>query len=794
MPATSPPRFRLLPTLGILALAWLALAWPWLSGAVTVPWDSKAHFQPQLSFLAESLRSGESPFWTPYVFSGHPQIADPQSLIFSPPFLLMALLNPSPGLQALDSAVYLALLAGASAIVLYFRDRRWHEAGAIVAALSFAFGGAAAWRIQHVGQVVSVAWLPIALWLLDRALARASWGYGLAAGVAAGLMLLGRDQVAFLGVLVLAAYALTRIASGWRTGALRRAAKPLAAGALGGLLTVAVPLVMTLLVAADSNRPEITLVEAGKGSLHPWSLLTAVIPHLFGISRPLTDYWGPPSPDWGPVDLYLARNMATFYFGMVPMLALALVPLLWRFRARFTGVAQPDGVPVDPHRGDGMFLFATFAALMIYSLGRYTPFFGIVFQVIPGIDRFRRPADALFVACAMGSMSSGYGIHRWLQEPNFRLSPLAKAIGAALVAAILAAGGALAYATGKLEASAMPLAAAACFIAAAMLTMIVLRRLRDRAVLAAAIAALALTADLGWNNAPNESTGLTPETYDVLRPDTGNAAIAMLKDLTAVSRGPDRIDRVELVGVDFHWPNASLTHKLHHTLGYNPVRSAAYSKGFGARDHIAGPDQRLFTPLVPSYKSLLVDLAGLRYIATGIPMEQVYAVAMPPSRMPQVAFDPADFPLVGRTQEAFIYENPRALPRVLFVGNALQADFDSMLKTGRWPDGFNPRETVLLDRLINPREAEERPGPRSVRIVSYRNTEVVIEAVSENGGFVVLNDSWDDWWRVEVNGAPAEIERANVMFRAVAVPAGTATVRFVYRPFRGAMGEVLRSK
>jgi hypothetical protein len=59
--------------------AWLALSWPWLSGAVTIPWDAKAHFHPQLQFLAASWHKGLSPFWTPYVFSGSPQVADPQS-------------------------------------------------------------------------------------------------------------------------------------------------------------------------------------------------------------------------------------------------------------------------------------------------------------------------------------------------------------------------------------------------------------------------------------------------------------------------------------------------------------------------------------------------------------------------------------------------------------------------------------------------------------------------------------------------------------------------------------------
>ena len=33
---------------------WLVFAWPWLSGRVTIPWDGKAHFAPQVQFLAAS--------------------------------------------------------------------------------------------------------------------------------------------------------------------------------------------------------------------------------------------------------------------------------------------------------------------------------------------------------------------------------------------------------------------------------------------------------------------------------------------------------------------------------------------------------------------------------------------------------------------------------------------------------------------------------------------------------------------------------------------------------------------
>jgi hypothetical protein len=61
----------------MLALAALVIGWPWLSGRVTIPWDAKAGFLPQIQFMAQSLARGESPSWLPFAFSGHPQVADP---------------------------------------------------------------------------------------------------------------------------------------------------------------------------------------------------------------------------------------------------------------------------------------------------------------------------------------------------------------------------------------------------------------------------------------------------------------------------------------------------------------------------------------------------------------------------------------------------------------------------------------------------------------------------------------------------------------------------------------------
>src|ERR1051325_1449082 len=173
----------LLLTLGLYALAFLLPAWPWLSGAVTIPWDAESQFRPQLSFLARSLATGQSPFWTPNVFAGWPQINDPQSLIFSPLHVLLAYFDAAPSALAFDRVTFALLFLGGLGIILFFRDRGWHPAGALVAALAFAFGGSANARLQHTSQIISLAWFALTLWLLARTLDRGSWRLGLAGGL-----------------------------------------------------------------------------------------------------------------------------------------------------------------------------------------------------------------------------------------------------------------------------------------------------------------------------------------------------------------------------------------------------------------------------------------------------------------------------------------------------------------------------------------------------------------------------------------------------------------------------------
>lgn len=743
------------------------MVWPWLSGRVTIPWDAKAQFLPQIQFLAQSLAHGESPFWAPYVFSGQNQIADPQSMIFSPPFLLLALVNGNPSAWAVDVTTLLAGLAGAVALLLWFRDQGWHWAGALMAGLTFAFGASMAWRLQHTGQVLSLAYWPIALLALDRTLARRSYGYGAALGLVAAAIVLGRDQVALLVLYLLAAFALWRLLGAGRSRAKFLSVLPqLSLAALVTIAVAAVPVVLTALLASDSNRPSIDLDGAGRGSLHPALLLTALIPQIFGAAFRMEDYWGPPSFAWHDTGLYIAQNMGQIYIGLLPVLLIIIAATrrqLWAPEIRFFTMAL--------------------GIIVLYALGWYTPIFQVFYTLLPGVSFYRRPADATFLIGALAAVLAGYSLHKLFERPWETIAvqswiAAGVAAGMALVAALV-----LAVKIDRILLLPYPLIAAAV---CAILTIAALVLARPRLALEPCTAALILcgatAVDLAWNNGPSSSSGLPPAAYEVFNPQTNDPVIATLKAHVEAGRSDTRRDRIELLGLGFHWPNASLTHRLESTLGYNPVRSALYSRATGAGDNIGQPAERQFTPLLPSYKSLLVDMLGLRYVAAGAPLETI-----------DPKLRPGDWQLIGKVNEAWVYENSHALPRVSFAQRSIITDFDKLLTTGQWP-AFDPAKTVVLGSGHGSYFATggvSGEAAASVKLTHYGHDTVSVECQSNTGGYVVLNDIWHPWWYAEVDGQPAPVHRANVLFRAVEVAAGSHRVVFKFRPIRGAWEQLL---
>jgi hypothetical protein len=537
---------------------------------------------------------------------------------------------------------------------------------------------------------------------------------------------------------------------------------------VSGVIAIAiaiVPVVMSALLASDSNRPEIGFDYAGLGSLHPAHLLMLVFADLYGAADPAVVFWGPPSPVWsdtfGGRGLFLAQNMGQIYCGILAVLLIfgfgIARGLLWAREIRF--------------------FFIALIACLVYALGWYTPIFHLMYDVLPGVELFRRPADATFVVGLMIAINTGYLVHRLLSGtvPEERHSLL---IEIAFFACLVVAALVISTAAGRLGVAVVPIATGIAFAAAGIALIAVVPRLVPAYPMLAAVLVLAFTAgDLAWNKAPDESTGLPPSRYDALLPQTHDQTVALLEKKLAETAAPDRRDRVELIAIAYHWPNLGLARGFDHLFGQNPLRLRDFALTTGVKDTVADPEQRPFTPLFPSYRSALADLFGVRFILTGVPVERI-----------DPKLRPGDLDMIARTTDAYVYENPRALPRVMFVHDYRVVDFETIIRSG-WPTAVDPRHTLLLEH------APAHPpggaaGDGTARIVKYANTEVTVDTESAFGGFLLLNDAWHPWWRAEVDGAPAPILKADVLFRAVQVEPGRHRIRFVFHPFLGAWEEL----
>jgi hypothetical protein len=75
------------------------------------------------------------------------------------------------------------------------------------------------------------------------------------------------------------------------------------------------------------------------------------------------------------------------------------------------------------------------------------------------------------------------------------------------------------------------------------------------------------------------------------------------------------------------------------------------------------------------------------------------------------------------------------------------------------------------------------PGPPE-RIVYRRETE-------GDAGYLLIPDAWFPGWRAEVDGQPATVQRADVLFKAVFVPYWAQEVTLIYDPAWVRIGAVI---
>jgi hypothetical protein len=141
-----------------------------------------------------------------------------------------------------------------------------------------------------------------------------------------------------------------------------------------------------------------------------------------------------------------------------------------------------------------------------------------------------------------------------------------------------------------------------------------------------------------------------------------------------------------------------------------------------------------------------------------------------------------DHGLVYRSEDVAIYENHDVLPRVFMAYNARAVPDDTETLTILRSREFDPRREVLLAAEGVAATQAPTQGTERVELATYDSRQVVVKVQAPADGYLVLTDAWYPGWHVRVDGKEASLLRADLIFRAVHLPAGEHTVEFTYAP------------
>lgn len=332
--------------------------------------------------------------WSPYMNSGESRLGGLQSMRFMALRGIIYKLFPLP--TSIAWFIVLHIFFGSVGCYCFARTSGCGRIPALFAGLIFAVAteNASLVNAGHVLKLATIAFAPWAFYFLERGYRTQRVVWFAATGVVLAFQFFNTHwQIAFYTCIALGIYGVVSscmlLVDNSGPAGNKRPARLLLLNIIVLLFfigSVSISLVPLKSWSTETNRGAASGANQGKGgldreeammwSMPPEELVSLVVPGFFGYSRQEA---GPnpaniPAYYWGR----MVFTQTLTYMGVLPWL-LAILAFVWR-RDRVTWAAT------------GLILFG-----FLFSMGKYTPFYNVLFDHLPGIDRFRVPKMMMFV-------------------------------------------------------------------------------------------------------------------------------------------------------------------------------------------------------------------------------------------------------------------------------------------------------------------------------------------------------------------------------------------------------------
>ncbi len=745
----------------------------------------RSYGQPLWSMLKIDLSSAG---WNPYINSGHTNDGGMVSMQFHLYQRLLFGLIPAPASVAWFMVLHLFI--GGAGVYLYCRLAGCSRLAAFFGGFIFAFctENASLINAGHVMKIATISYTPWVFYFLERGFGSNRWFYYLCTSMVLAFQFFNTHwQIAFYTCLAVAVYGMMRILEEIYAGEpLRKAGQTLLMGVVMVLFFMAASAISLAPLAGwskDTNRGVHSGANQGKGGLDReeammWSLppeetVSLVIPGLLGLSR--QEGGDQPKPDqtyyWGR----MVFTQTASYFGLLPWLLLPL-PLLFK-NDRITKVA----------------LVAVVGGLL-FSMGKYTPFYQFLYDYLPGISRFRVPKMMLFMTAFGLAVLTARGIDLLRDEKTLSSPLLGRWFWWVL---------------------AFPLCLTVLHLVERLFGAAVREWLFDL---------------LSRPTRYQQGVGLVSQRWLNLERETGIAlALASLCSLLLLGVARHRLKAVPgillllvLLAGDLWRVNRQflvLTDPPNRTeTAVTPVMSLIKEQ-LQEGNPVVKPDKQV-RAMVPEYRVLLLgNRDPMSYANAGIPVlftsnavqkrrwqEYLDAFSLQSSMpdMMNVRWVVLDEQVYEQHRDRFgdryqpifcqsgevLLENRRVLPKAWLVTDLdIVNDPAARLERMKMPD-FDPSRKALVESAPEISVVwSEKPG--KVRLEQNQDELIRIQADVATSSLLVLGEKFQGGWKVTVDSRPAVIVPVNHILRGIYLTTGKHDVEFRFDPLPFRIGKWL---
>lgn len=658
---------------------------------------------PWVQFQAAELHQGRLPLWDPNHWGGQTLIGQLQPGTAYPLNWLLFSLPLRDGrirLGFLDA--YFVLIHFMAALFTYWlcRDLKRTRAASLIAGASYGFGGflgGVTWP-----QIVNGAvWAPLTfLFLLRSARGRRPWSSAALSGACAGMAFLsGHHIVPFLTLL-----------------------------AAGGVW---------LYFAVRFGRPDWKIVRLAALSLLFTVLVGAlqILPAYEYGRRAIRWVGAPDAITWNqPVPYSVHSEFSLQAYSLLGI----LVPGIHRHENPFIGLTAGSlaflAIAVGWKRRSVRLFAAVALGGLLFSLGRDIVFHGILYALVPALEKARQPGRAIFlfhfgiaalIACGIDELRSGVV---WLRRVAAGLAALGSLAIIICIGIVLANKSQVTF--------------------------------DDRIVLTGFVALLLAGLLFGVYRGNLSRGGLVVCLFGLLLVELGYGAGPALSQKTQATT----LNKLKLAG--------DVVAFLKRQPPYFRVEVDDQEIPYNFGDWNGLDDMGGYLPSVPLNvwrMGALADRTALYGVAYTVKKK-------PPAGAQQLVFE--------SPSGLKVYRNPGAFPRVWTVHQAV-----SIRPDGGVDRSLDPRNVAFVAGPVP--ALQTCPGDDRVRILEHRASYVAVEAEMKCTGIVVLSDNLYPGWRATIDGRPAEILPAYLSMRGVVAPAGRHRIEMAYRPWSIYLGAAL---